>query len=75
MIEYHVLLANKFICVFIISLARLTALDRVLEKSEYLILSCIRLNNEQTSLFVDVTEGEFNIETDELFDVEILPFL
>ena len=63
------------ICDFITSLAHLRDLDWVLEKYEYWIFSCIGLNNEYPSSFVNVTEGEVNVETNELFDVEILPFL
>ena len=40
-----------------------------------MILSCIGINNEHHLSFVGVTEGEVNVETYELFDVEILPFL
>ena len=68
-------LANNLIYGFITSLSRLTYLDLVVDKSEYLIFSCIRLNNEQPSKFFDVTEGKVNAETDELFDVENLPLL
>ena len=56
MIEFHVLLANNLICDFNTSLARLTALDWVFDKSEYLILSWIGLNNEKHLLFVGVTD-------------------
>ena len=57
------------ICDFITSLARLTALDWVLDKSKYLIFSLIGLNNEHPSSFVDETENAINVETDELFDI------
>ena len=40
-----------------------------------MIFSCIGLNNEHPSSFVDVTEGEINVEIDELFSVEMLPFI
>ena len=69
MTEYHVFKANDFIYYFITSLARPTVLDLVLDKSEYWIFSCIGLNNEHPLSFTDVTEGEVNVETDELFDV------
>ena len=55
--------------VFITSLASLSDLDWVKDKSEYFIFLCIGLNNEHLSSFVDVTEGEVNVETDEFFDV------
>ena len=62
-------LANDLVCDFITSLSHLAALDWVLDKSEYLIFSCIGLNNEHPLSFVDVTEGEVSVETYELFDV------
>ena len=71
--EFHVLLDNNLIYDFIKYLAHLTYPDQLLDKSEYLIFSCIGLNNEHPLSFFDVTEGEFNAETDELFDVERLP--
>ena len=64
MIECHVLWGNNLICDLITSLGCLTALDWVLDQSEYLIFLCIGLNNEHSSSFVDVTEGEVNVETD-----------
>ena len=36
---------------------------------------CIWLNNEHPLSFVYVTESEVNAETDELFDVKMLPLL
>ena len=62
-------------CDFITSLTRLTPHEWVFDKYEYLIFSCIRLNNEHPLSFDDVTKGEVNVETDEFFDVEILPLL
>ena len=61
--------SNNFIYYFITSLVHLTALGWVLDQCEYLIFSCIGQNNEDPLLFVDVTEGEVNVETYELFDV------
>ena len=61
------LLYNNLICDFIHSLAFLTALDGVFDKSEYLIFSCIGLNNEQPLSCFDATEGEVNFETGEFF--------
>ena len=58
---FHVLLANNLICDFITPLACTTALYWVLDKYEYLISSCIGVNNEQLQSFVDVTEGEVNV--------------
>ena len=40
-----------------------------------MVLPCIVLNNEHPSSFFDVTEGEVNVETYELFDVKMLPFM
>ena len=69
MTKWNFLLSYIFICDFINSLERLTALDWVLDQSEYVIFLCMGLNNEQPSPLCDVTEGEVKIETDELFDV------
>ena len=69
MIECHVFPANNLIFDFIKSLACIIDLDWVLDKHEYLILLCIGLINELLFSFVDITEGEVNFETDELFDV------
>ena len=71
----HVLSANNLIYDFITSLARLIAIDLVLDKSEHLIFSYIGLNNEHPWSLFDLIEGEVDVETDELFDVEMLPFL
>ena len=62
-------------CESIKSLEFLVALDRVLYQSEYLILLCIGINNEHPLSFVDVKKGEVNSETDEFFDVEMLPLI
>ena len=69
------MLAYNLICDFITALACLTDLDIVLYKSKYLIFSFIGINNEHPSSFVDVAEGGLNVETDNLFDVEMLPLL
>ena len=45
------------------------------KKSEYLILSCIKCCNEYTSPFIQVTEGEVNVDNDELFDGVILKLI
>ena len=55
MTECHISLDNNLICDFITSLALLPALERVLDQPEYLIFSCIGINNEHPSSFVDVT--------------------
>ena len=47
----------------------------IFRKSEYLILSCIGFCNEHTSSFIELTEGEANLETDELFYTEFLPII
>ena len=60
---------------FITWLLHITDLGWVLDKSEYLIFLCIVINNEHPSSFVDVTEGEVKVETDEFFDAEMLPLL
>ena len=75
MTECNVLLDNNLICDFITALALLTDLDQVWYKSEYLIFSCIGLKNEHPLSFVDITAGEVNFETDELFGDKILPLL
>ena len=69
MTEWYVWGDDSFICDFIKSLSRLTALGWVLYKSEYLIFLCFGLNNGHPSSFIDVIEGEVNVETDEIFDV------
>ena len=75
MIECHIVLDNNYICDFITSFARLTTLDWVLDKSEYLIFSCIRLNNEHPLSSVDLREGGVNVETSGLLDAEMLSIL
>ena len=67
--QCHVLLDKNLIRDFITSLACITALDLVSDKSEYLIFLCIGINNEHPLSFSDVTEGKVNVESDELFDV------
>ena len=46
-----------------------------LEKYEYLIYSCIGFFYEHTLSFIELTGGEVNVEIDEWFDVDILPFI
>ena len=64
MTECYVLWANNLIFDFITSISILTAVGWVLVKSEYLIFSCIGLNNEHPLSFVDVIEYEVEVETD-----------
>ena len=44
-------------------------------KHEYLIFSCIVFCNEHNSSFIEVTESELNVETDDVFDGVLLPFI
>ena len=47
----------------------------MLDKYEYLVFSYIVFCHEHTSSFLESTEGEFNVETDAFFDIEILNFI
>ena len=46
-----------------------------LDKYEYLILICIGFCKEHTSSFLELLEGEVNVETDACFDGEIIPLI
>ena len=39
------------------------------------MFSCIKNFNEHISSFLEVVEGEVNVETDAFFDIDILPFI
>ena len=62
-IKFHVLSDNNFICEFIISIARLIALDWSLDQYQYLLFSCIWLNNEHPLSFFDVIWVEVNLSS------------
>ena len=60
---------------FITSLSRQTALVWVLDKPEYLILSWIRFCKENISSFLELEVGEVNVETDQLFNGDIVTLI
>ena len=39
------------------------------------MFSCIKNFNEHISSFLEVVEGEVNVETDEFFDIDIFSFV